>query len=340
MDSYGVLIVDDSAFMRKTIGEMIDSYPNFHVIGKARNGIDALEKIENLRPALILMDIEMPKLNGLEALAQIMMHDPLPVIILTNDAEAAVEATALGAVDFIHKNDLIHVDNETQLKDFYERLKVAASATIVKRKELIVKPAPVIIERDETEKSLVLIGSSTGGPAALQKILSRIPETIGVPILIVQHMPVGFTRHLASRFDTLCNVRVKEAAQYEILEAGTIYIAPAGIQTTIQQDDNSAYVIHQKDRAPVETLYKPSIDVALLSIAPIVQEKLLTIILTGMGDDGLRGCKAVKQHGGTVIAEAPASCVIYGMPKVVFEAGLVDHQVLIDDVFDTMMQVL
>lgn len=340
METYGVLIVDDSAVMRKIFSAIIDDCPNFYVIGKARNGVDALEKIQKLKPALILMDVEMPQLNGLETLAKIMAQDPLPVIMMTNEVEAAVEATALGAVDFVIKQPLIESEDKEARMHFYERLHVAVHASLSKRAQPVVIPAPLPIVPDITDKELVIIGSSTGGPAALQMILTQIPPTIGVPILVVQHMPKGFTRHLANRFDTLCAVTVKEAEHNEVMTAGTIYIAPSGIQTMMQKNAEGQYVIRQKNRATIETLYKPSIDVALLSVAQLAQHKLLTIILTGMGDDGLRGCKAVKQHGGTLIAEAAESCVIYGMPKVVYEAGLVDQQVLIEEVFDTMMRTL
>lgn len=326
--------------MRKLFSAIIDNCPNFYVIGKARNGVDALEKIEKLHPALVLMDIEMPQMNGLETLAEIMTRNPLPVVMITNDAEKAVEASALGAVDFVIKQPLIEGEDEAERLHFYERLNVAVHASIKNRKLPAIPPAPTPIIHDKTNKELVIIGSSTGGPAALQIILTQIPPTIGVPVLIIQHMPPGFTRHLAARFDTLCAVTVKEAEHNEVMKAGTVYIAPSGIQTTIQKNKSGEYVIRQKIATTIETLYKPSIDVTLLSVASLAQHKLLAIILTGMGDDGLRGCKAVKQFGGTIISEAAASCVIYGMPKVVYEAGLVDQQVLIEGVFKTMMAML
>lgn len=340
MEKYEVLVVDDSAFMRKTISAIINASPNLYVVGRARNGMDAIEKIRKLKPAIVTLDIEMPVMDGLAALKMIMSEMPVPVVMLSNGTNSTLESLELGAVDFVMKSSLINESNIEEIEDFYSRLQSAA---------MIKLPVPILKEKQEkpliekmefpikANKEIIIIGCSTGGPAALQKIITRFPPTIPVPILVIQHMPPGFTKPLAERFDKQCDLNVKEAEHNEILEAGTIYIAPAGKQTIVNKNEEGQYVARHKISTNVETLYKPSIDVTLLSISEDAKEKLLTVILTGMGDDGLKGCSAMKKFGGTLIAESEETCVVYGMPKVVFEAGLVDKKVPLQRIFDEIM---
>ena len=343
---YGVLVVDDSPLMRKIISAMIDSFPNFYCIGKARNGIDAIEKIKRLKPAIVTLDIEMPELDGLQTLKILMNDIPMPVVMLSNGADSTLEAIELGAVDFVIKHELIKENNEAQTADFYHRLSAAVTAKLPK--PLHVEPkmeASIEVEekpayKKNSNKELLIIGSSTGGPSALQTILTKIPPSFPVPIVVIQHMPPGFTKPLADRFNGLCSLTVKEAEHNEVLTAGTIYIAPAGIQTTLKKTTDGTFIVRQKITTLVETLYKPSIDVTLLSIAEQVKDTLLTVILTGMGDDGLRGCKLMKKFGGTLIAESEETCVVYGMPKVVFEAGLVDKQLPLPHIFNEIMKII
>ncbi|GAE25980.1 chemotaxis response regulator protein-glutamate methylesterase CheB [Halalkalibacter wakoensis JCM 9140] len=340
---YGVLVVDDSAFMRKTISGLIEMSPYLFVIGKARNGIDAIEKIKRLKPAIVTLDIEMPELNGLSALEKIMEECPVPVVMLSNGADSTLEAFELGAVDFLVKETLIKDITEKALEEVHNRLVTAANAKLPKI--VAVKTKPTILKEDlilkeQMNKNLLIIGSSTGGPSALQSILTRFPSDFSIPIVVIQHMPPGFTKPLAERFDGLCSLQVKEAEHHDILEAGTIYIAPAGLQTTIQKTTSNHYQVKLKISAPIETLYKPSVDVTLLSVAELSKNQLLTVILTGMGDDGLRGGRKVKQFGGTLLAESEETCIVYGMPKVVFEAGLVDKQVPLPEMYDEIMHFL
>ncbi|WP_456279175.1 protein-glutamate methylesterase/protein-glutamine glutaminase [Bacillus sp. AK128] len=344
-EKYGVLIVDDSAFMRKTISTFIEDSDELYVVGKARNGADAIEKVKRLKPDLVTLDIEMPELDGLEALKILMTENPVPVVMLSNGKDSTLEAFELGAVDFVLKEALVQPNNKSAIQDFYERLVVAANAKL----QLPIKKEDVHPEvdhdnespsrkKDPSNKELIIIGSSTGGPSALQTILTRFPKDFDLPIVVIQHMPPGFTKPLADRFNGLCELHVKEAEHNEDLVAGTIYIAPAGLQTTLKRNDRNGFTIKLKISAGIETLYKPSVDVTLLSVAGQIKEKLVTVILTGMGDDGLRGCKAVKEEGGHVLAESEETCVVYGMPKVVFEAGLVDLQVPLPKMFDKLIK--
>ena len=340
MNIYGVLVVDDSALMRKTLSSIIEASPNLFVIGKARNGIDAIEKVRRLKPSIVTLDVEMPKLDGLETLKILMKESPVPVVMLTNGLDSSIAAFELGAIDFIMKNELIYPTQELHLSEFYKRLITAATAKL---------PQPIIEQHEQVEvkktkplhkkgkKQLLIIGSSTGGPSALQTIIMKFPQTLPVPVLIIQHMPAGFTKPLANRFDALSPLIVKEAEHNEILQVGTIYIAPAGLQTMLKKNEEGEYVVRQNITTLVDTLYKPSIDVTLLSLDEVSSSQLLMVVLTGMGDDGLRGCKAVKQFGATILAESEETCVVYGMPKVVVEAGIVDKQLALPIIFDEIM---
>lgn len=326
--------------MRKTISNLVENCPEFYVIGRARNGLDAIEKVKRLKPDLITLDIEMPELNGLDTLRIIMEENPIPVVMLSNGSNATLEAYELGAVDFVLKEDLVKEDDLQKRNDFFDRLKAAAgskpSLPIIKNPVEPSKIVNKVIGQTKENKEFVVIGSSTGGPSALQTILTNFPSDFSLPILVIQHMPPGFTKPLAERFDGLCRLNVKEAEHNEVLLPGTIYIAPAGLQTTVQKNEANEPIIRLKISAGIDTLYKPSVDVALLSVAPLYLDKLLTVILTGMGDDGLRGCKSVRQHGGTILTESEQSCIVYGMPKVVYEAGLSDQQAPLQEMYELM----
>lgn len=347
MQRYGVLVVDDSSFMRKSISLIIEKDPRLFVIGIARDGNEAIEKVKQLKPDVVTMDVEMPEMDGITALRKIMEVSPIPVVMLSNytkeGAEITIKALEQGAVDFFLKSELVgHEVEEKVIYDFLQKLKlIAESAKVHKREvkdpgEKEIKSAKSDCGSREQLEDLVIIGASTGGPAALQSILPFFPENARVPILVIQHMPPGFTKLFAERFDSFCNLRVKEAEDGDVLEAGKIYIAPAGFQTLLIRQSNNI-TLKIEDMADKKILYNPSIDITLDSAAPIFKERLLTVILTGMGNDGLIGCKSVKKYNGHVIVEAEESCIVYGMPKAVFEAGLADFQVTMPNVFEKIM---
>lgn len=347
MKRYGVLVVDDSSFMRRCISLIIEKDPQFFIVGIARNGIDAVEKVSRLKPDLVTMDVEMPEMNGIEALKEIIKHSKVPVVMLSNHTEEgtkiSVEALSIGAADFYLKASLIGEDiKEETIKDFLTRVKAVAVSSKVQQNEIESKMKNLdLVECEKKSLSgkmeLLIIGCSTGGPSALQSILPRFPADLKIPIIVIQHMPPGFTKPLAERFDTICNLHVKEIANGDVLESGTIHIAPAGFQTFLQIEKENKITFKVEDKSPIETSYKPSINVTLNSAAPIFKERLLSVILTGMGNDGLIGCKNVKENNGYVIVEAEESCIVYGMPKVVFEAGLADLQVPLPQIFEQIM---
>lgn len=342
MKKYSILVVDDSAFMRRAISQMLEEDTSFTVVGIARNGMEAIEKVQRLKPDLVTMDVEMPEMNGIEALEQIMKTSPVPVVMLSSrtreGAKETIRALEIGAIDFFLKDTLINSEvTKKQIQEFLLRLK-----GIVESKPLNVSPvarpkvkAPRKVNHRHIE--LLFIGCSTGGPSALQTILPHFPKEFPIPIVVAQHMPPGFTKPLADRFDTLCQLRVKEIQDGQVLKAGTIYIAPSGYQTRFEKSQDGTVIFKVDNEAEPQALYKPSVDITLTSAAPIFMDRLLSVILTGMGVDGMQGCGLVKKYNGTVFAEAEESCIVYGMPKAVQEAGYADGQYILSHMYNEII---
>lgn len=346
MNQYGVLVVDDSAFMRRAISQIIESDSRFKVVGIARDGEDAVEKVKRLKPNLVTMDVEMPKMNGIEALKQIMEFSPVPVVMLSSrtgeGAKETLQALDFGAVDFFLKDHLLSKQlNEDEVKEFLGRLNgiIEAKSPSKAQQEQVAK-APEVSKRTNINKGkteLLFIGCSTGGPSALQAILPHFPKDFPLPIVVAQHMPPGFTTHLAERFNSLCKLRVKEAEKGESIQPGTIYIAPSGFQTRFEEKRNGIICFKIDNEEEGQALYKPSIDISLESAAPIYSTRLLSVILTGMGVDGMKGCQEVKKWGGHVFVEAEETCIVYGMPKAVREAGYADGQYPLSTIFQEII---
>ncbi|MCI3923713.1 chemotaxis response regulator protein-glutamate methylesterase [Paenibacillus sp. TRM 82003] len=347
MSRYGVLIVDDSAFMRRAVSLLFDKDPEFYIVGIARNGIEAIEKLQRFRPDVVTLDVEMPEMDGIAALEQIMRDQPVPVVMLSNQTgegtQATIRALQLGAVDFFLKDELFAERSDDALsEDFLARMKVAAEAKVYGKRAQYQpeenERGPVRERGGEPSYDLLVIGCSTGGPSALQSILPRFPQDFPASIVVVQHMPPGFTGPLAERFNTICQLRVKEAADGDPLEPGTIYVASAGYQTTVQDTADKKRVLRVREDST--SLYKPSVNVTLESVAPIYKERTLAAVLTGMGNDGLDGCRRIKENGGRVLVEAEETCIVYGMPKVIFEAGLADRQSPLPRIYHHMISFL
>ena len=342
MKQYGVLVVDDSAFMRRTISLILEKDPQFFVIGIARNGVVAVEKVQRLKPDLVTMDLEMPEMNGLTALEQIMGKSPVPVVMLSSrtgeGAQETIQALELGAVDFFLKDKLVQnpLDND-HVQDFLLRLKGIAEAKLPSETPKSQPRNRVVKEKRSRKIELIFIGCSTGGPSALQAILPHFPKNFPIPIVVAQHMPRGFTKPLAHRFNNLCQLNVIEAQNDQVILPGTIYIAPSGYQTRFERKPNGTVVSKIDDSLDVRTLYKPAIDISLESAAPIFGDRLLSIILTGMGSDGMNGCSFVKKHRGNVFVEAEETCIVYGMPKAVKEAGYADGQFALSQMYQEII---
>ncbi len=352
-----VLVVDDSAFMRKAISIMLESDPQIQVIGQARDGEEAIEKVRLLHPDLVTMDVEMPRMDGLAALQQIMKTDPTPVMMIssitTAGAEATLEALELGAIDFIPKQmsyvslDIVKIKDEllTKIKDIARRKHVLMAqyrhrqfARAGMKKDSPTAPAtaasvipamPVIRRRNHTI-GIVAIGSSTGGPPALSTVLTKLPGRLPVGVVIAQHMPAQFTKSLAERLDSICQLTVREAVDGEKVLPGLVLIAPGGQNMTVKRRGGDAIVSVSPE--PVSTLYKPCVDVLMNSVADAFSGLTLGVILTGMGNNGVHGIRHIKDRGGVVVAQSEQTCVVYGMPRAVIDAGLADHIAAIDDV--------
>ncbi len=352
-----VLIVDDSAFMRKSISSMLEKDPDITVVGMASNGEEALKLIPQLDPDVITLDVEMPKMDGLTALKHIMAEMPRPVLMVSSltseGAETTLKAMDAGALDFIPKPasnvSLAIVNIEQELRDkvkavarrrpFMRPRPAAHSAPAGRTSSSALPSRPsaqpvssiprVVPNLARPVRDIVAIGVSTGGPPAVQKVLAAFPENFPVPILIAQHMPAAFTGPFARRLDGLCAISVKEAENGEKLRPGTAYVSPGGKH--IRLESRTGILSVSVSEEPKEALYKPSANVLMESVGNALGRRALGVILTGMGSDGLEGVKVLKQKGGRALAQTESSCVVYGMPKAIVEANLADEIVDIDD---------
>ncbi len=334
-----VLIVDDSAFMRKSISIMLESDESIEIIATAKDGLEGVELAKKLRPDLITLDIEMPKMDGLTALKKIMSDCPTSVLMVssltTEGAESTLKALELGAVDFIPK-ELSYVNvNIIKIKEDLLR-KVKAIVMQRRSRERFSRLKSISNRTSSTGVSTrnnipsgdyraIALGISTGGPLSLQKVIPQINSNIDVPIFIVQHMPPRFTKSLADRLNNMSSITVKEAEDGETYRKGWAYIAPGGSHMVIRQNK-----IEISD-SPSDTIHKPSVDVMMNSVIDVFNRRTLGIIMTGMGKDGLDAMRRLKQKNGTCIAQDERTSVVYGMPKAIVEAGIADAVIPLDD---------
>jgi two-component system chemotaxis response regulator CheB len=350
-----VLVVDDSAFMRKAISMMLEEDPGIKVVGYARNGEEAIDKVPELQPDIVTMDIEMPRMDGLTALSRIMEDSPTPVMMissLTKDgAKATLDAFELGAVDFIPKQlsyaslDIVKIKQELidKVKHIYSRRRtLLAQHALAKRQShaasntcgTVLHPA-FRNGRASGHIKTVAIGVSTGGPPALQKIIPRLPKDFPSSLLVVQHMPPMFTRSLADRLDSMSAIKVKEAEQGEPVVSGCVYIAPGDKHLKIRRWGRNAEIL--VDDEPSDTLHKPSVDVLMEAVASTFGGAVVAVMLTGMGTDGAAGVEMLKSKGARVIAQNEQTCVVYGMPRAVVEKGLADKVSPIDSIAEDIV---
>lgn len=358
-DKIRMLIVDDSAFMRKAIQMMVADDPNIEIVGQATNGKDAIDRVLELKPDLVTMDIEMPQMDGLAALRQIMEKHPTPVIMVSSltseGAKVTLDALDLGAVDFIPKQqsfvslDIIKIkaDLVAKIHHIHTRRRTLMAQYALRRGRRAAlgapkhagsnDPPPTIIARPKKNKlvKLVSIGTSTGGPPALQRVLTALPKNFPVGIVVVQHMPATFTKSLAERLDGLSLIRVKEAEDGEKIEAGTAYIARGDRHLVVRKSFSQA--ICSLTELPDNLLHRPSVDVLMASVAESYGNSSIGVIMTGMGQDGLIGLKAMKEKGADVIAQDEQSCIVYGMPRAVVESGIANVVAPLDQIPSEIM---
>ncbi|KAB7701639.1 chemotaxis-specific protein-glutamate methyltransferase CheB [Plesiomonas shigelloides] len=351
-----VLVVDDSVFFRRRVSEILNSHPQLEVIDTANNGKEALEKVQQLRPDVVTMDIEMPVMNGIDAAREIMRVRPTPILMfssLTHEgAKATLDALDAGAVDFLPKKfEDIARDREEAITLLQQRVisisrhrvrpllsqrpatsSLSASRTpatssatplraaVPATENRPVRPAALNTRRSGKVYQLVAIGTSTGGPVALQNILTKLPGNFPHPILLIQHMPATFTAAFASRLNNLCQINVKEAADGDVVQPGTAYLAPGGKQMVLDGRPGAMRIRILDGGERMN--YKPCVDITFASCARQYRDKVLAVVLTGMGADGRDGAKLLHEQGATIWAQDEESCVVYGMPQAIVKAGI------------------
>ena len=331
-----VLVVDDSAFMRTALSRMIASESSMEVAGTASSGSEALSRIASLNPDVVTLDVEMPGLNGLETLRCIMAQSPRPVIMVSavteKDAQITFSALGAGAFDYVPKQlsstslDILHIQPDLVAKIRAAALSHDSHGNCARGKKPPSFSAATAQGTAPTQPAIVALGTSTGGPRALQEILPLFPRDLSVPILIVQHMPPGFTAPFAQRLNALCSVTVREAADQEPVMPGVVYIAPAGLHMTVARASDSMASIHL-DTEPASSLHVPSVDVMMKSVAEQFGSSAMGVIMTGMGSDGAQGMKSIHRQGGFTVGQDEATCVVYGMPRACAELGVLQRVV-------------
>jgi two-component system chemotaxis response regulator CheB len=335
MSRIRVLVVDDAVVVRKLLTTVIDEDPELEVVGIAANGAIALGKIEQLKPDIVTLDVEMPEMDGISTLRAIRQRDrALPVIMFSTlterGATATLEALALGASDYVTKP--ANVGSVTAAMDAVRRELIPKIKAFCRRN--VPPPPPLrvkVVPAPATGRcELVAIGSSTGGPNALSTVLGQLPAGFDKPIVIAQHMPAVFTRYLAQRLDGCSRIRVREAEHGDLLEPGLALVAPGDHHMSLRRTSAGVSVVLDQS-APVN-FCRPSVDVLFRSAADVYGGDVLAVVLTGMGHDGRDGCAALKQRGATVIVQDQASSVVWGMPGAVHQSGLADAALPLDDV--------
>lgn len=343
-----VLVVDDSFFMRSLIRKFLESDPAIRVVGTARNGQEGVKKVLDLHPDVVTLDVEMPEMDGLSALREIMKKAPCPVIMVSSVTEegsrATFDALDLGAVDFIHKVRDGDISGIIQIREtLIRKVMGCALSNPSPRKNRM--PFPPVTEkvqpvpRESSVIDVIVIGASTGGPSALQDVIPRLPETLGAAVIIVQHMPKEFTRAFAERLNMVSRLSVKEAEEGDSIVPGRVFIAPGGRHLSVERPAGEGGRIHLSD-SPAGLLYRPSVDVAMESIARAYREKALGVIMTGMGCDGKEGMAMIKNFSGRTLAQDHESCVVDGMPGSAVNAGVVEERVPLKRLAESIMEIV
>jgi two-component system, chemotaxis family, protein-glutamate methylesterase/glutaminase len=337
-----VIIVDDSAFVRKVVREMLSSSPYIEVVGVARDGEEALHMAEELKPDVVTCDLMMPRLDGLGFVRKQMARHPLPILILTaspHDGEQVLEALNAGAVDLVQKPTALATDELLGIREqLIEKVKAAVRAPVANFVSNGVLPSLTrLVAKPQQNVDVVVLGISTGGPQALRRLLPELPREFPVPLVMVLHMPVGYTALFAEKLNEISALDVTEAKDGDVLRAGAALLAPAGRHLILRRSRTGAVSTHLSLH-PLDKNHRPSVDVLFQSAAEVFGSRVLGVVMTGMGDDGKQGAAWIKAQGGTIITEEEKSCIIYGMPRSVVESGLSDRAVPLDRMAQTIIQ--
>ena len=345
-----VLVVDDSAYVRKMVTQMLARSPFIEVVGSARDGREALAMAEELDPDVITCDLNMPEMDGVAFVREQMARRPTPVVIISvadQTSERALAALDAGAVDIVQKPTALASDRLLEVADdLLDKVKAAAlapmrrvfagSAAALVRRAAAPMAAPITVRSGSRSIDVIVIGISTGGPQALKLMIPRLPANLSVPIAVVLHMPVGYTDMYAQKLNEACELTVKEAAEGDELTPGVVLIAPAGRHLLFRRVGER--VVAHLDLRPLDTPHRPAADVLFQSAAEIFGARTLAVVMTGMGSDGREGAAWVKAKGGQVLTEAEESCVVYGMPRSVDEAGLSDGSVALEQMAGAIVE--
>ncbi len=334
-----VLVGEDSTFMRRMIIDTLESDPGIKVVGTAEDGREVLRKIVELKPDCVTLDLEMPLMDGVETLRYIMSEWPTPVVILSayksEGAREALTSLEYGAVDFVAKT---RKGMSFPVGELISKVRLAAAVDVSK-----VRFAPTEYDFDIKRSKMhskelagvVIIGASTGGPHALVDIIPRLPGDLAAGIIITQHMPPDFTRYLAERLDSISGLTVREAEEGDLILPGTVLVAPGGGHLLYDDHDGEPGVMFLPRNVRLKTAC-PSLDFAMTSFAPVFKRRLLGVVLTGMGKDGLAGCAAIRRYGGRIIAQDEATSMIFGMPGAVIEEGYADRIVPLHEIAESI----
>jgi two-component system chemotaxis response regulator CheB len=339
-----LLIVDDSAFVRKVVRQILSRSPFIDIVGTARDGDEALELVEQLQPDVVTLDLHMPHSDGLSFLKKQMAKKPIPVLILSaasESGELVMHALEAGAIDVVQKPTALASDKVFEIADeLVAKVKAVAAARIPvprTRAELLSVTVPAPTRACKTD--VVVIGISTGGPQALKRLIPQLPKDFPVPVLIVLHMPVGYTELFARSLNEAARLVVVEAHDGELLQPGYAFLAPAGHHLTLVRRPHGE-VVTKLSLRPLDSIHRPSVDVLFRSAADVYGDRVLGVVMTGMGADGTQGASWIKAQGGRIFSEAEESCVVYGMPRSVTEAGLSDQTVALENMADAIIGAL
>jgi len=337
-----VLVVDDSAYVRKVVTQMLSRSPSLEVVGTARDGLEALEQVIELKPDVVTCDLIMPKLDGVGFVTEQMSRRPIPILIVSvasESGEMVLNALDAGAVDFIQKPTALASERLLDMThDLIEKVKRTASARLKSappRQTAASVPHSMLKWRGAVD--IVVLGISTGGPQALRSLIPQLPAALPVPMAIVLHMPIGYTELYARKLDEVSALSVCEAADGSELRAGSVLIAPAGRHLSLHRNGSGMVTTHL-DVRPLDTPHRPSVNVLFQSAADTYRGRVLGIVMTGMGDDGREGAAWIKAKGGTIFTESEDSCVVYGMPRSIVEAGLSDRQIGLANMADAILE--
>jgi two-component system chemotaxis response regulator CheB len=341
-----VVVIDDSAYVRKVVREILSRSPFIEVVGAARDGREALDMVERLDPDVVTCDLIMPELDGVGFVREQMQRRPVPIIIMSvakETAEAALTALDAGAIDFVQKPTALATEKIFEVSsELIDKVKAAGNIALNRisiAPPPVVKSVPGLKIRGSRAVDMVVLGISTGGPQALKRLIPQLPADFPVPLVMVMHMPVGYTEMYAAKLNELSQVEVREAHEGDEVKPGLVFLAQAGRHLFLKRNANGTIVTHL-DAKPFNTLHRPSVDVLFQSAAEVYGNRVLGVVMTGMGSDGRQGAAWIKSQGGLIFTEAESSCVVYGMPSVVMEAGLSDKSIALEDMAQAIREVV